>query len=57
MKLDPIFSDKSLNLENFFDFNEDFNQEEALRNTEEIEQIEHGNKNFDIEALLQDIDT
>jgi hypothetical protein len=42
MELDPIFSDKNLNLEKLFDFNEDFNQEESLRNTEETEQIEHG---------------
>ncbi|CAG8579150.1 15653_t:CDS:1, partial [Funneliformis caledonium] len=54
--LDSSFSEINLRLEEYFDFNEDFNQEEFLKNTEEIEQIEHGNKNFDIESLLQDIE-
>jgi hypothetical protein len=53
--LDPSFSKSNFRLEEFFDFNEDFDKG-PLKNAEEIEPIVHGNKNFDIESLLQDVE-
>ena len=41
-----------MHFKEFFYFNEDFDQEDFLKNTKEIEQIDHSNKNFDIESLL-----
>ena len=37
--LDQSFSKTKLHLEEFFDFNEDFDQEDFLKNTKEIEQL------------------
>ena len=53
--LDQSFSKTKLHFEEFFDFNKDFDQEDFLKNTKEIEQIDYSNKNFDIESLLQNI--
>ena len=42
--LDQSFSKTKLYFKEFFDFNEDFDQKDFLKNIKEIEQINHNNK-------------
>ena len=39
-----------MHFEEFFDFNKNFDQEDFLKNIKQIKQIDHNNKNFDIES-------